>query len=108
MLPSWVTLVELSAATTFAAGTVLVCDSAVPSQDSATDEITAKYTLRFRFLLVFLSARFFTNFLWLNFFMHFRESCWDPPFAQCHEASRNYQFLENFRRSGLQRLKPTN
>jgi hypothetical protein len=52
MLPSWVTFVELPDAPAFAAATLFVCASAVPPQDSATDEITAQYTfLRTRFFL---------------------------------------------------------
>ena len=56
MLPSWVTFVELPDASAFAAATLFVCASAVPPQDSATDEITAKYNLRFLF---FFSAKLF-------------------------------------------------
>jgi hypothetical protein len=64
MLPSWVTLVELPDAPAFAAATSFVCASAVPPQDSATDEITAQYNLRCRFLLfvkLLIEFIFFSN-----------------------------------------------
>jgi hypothetical protein len=66
-------LVELSEATTPVPVILFVWADAAPPQKSATDEITAKYTLRFCF---FLSANAFIIFNKLNFQIHFRESPW--------------------------------
>ncbi|MGO8838263.1 MAG: hypothetical protein ACLQAH_10565 [Limisphaerales bacterium] len=57
-------LVGLPEDTTFAGIALFVCASTVPPQDNATDEITAKYTLRFSY---FFSAIFFISLNPLNF-----------------------------------------
>jgi hypothetical protein len=66
-------LVELPGDTTPVPVILFVWADAAPPQKSATDEITAKYTLRFCF---FLSANAFIIFNKLNFQIHFRESPW--------------------------------
>jgi hypothetical protein len=58
------TLVGFPEAAPFVGIASFVCASASPPQDSATDEITAKYTLR---LSYFLSANFFIILPQLNF-----------------------------------------
>jgi hypothetical protein len=105
-LPSWVTFVELPEATTFVglseattfvglpedttfAGTALfVCASAVPVQDNATDEITAKYILRFSY---FFSAKFFISLNPLNF-KPTGEYFEDSHFVNCHTAGAKIWF----------------
>jgi hypothetical protein len=62
--PEATTFVGLSEDTTFVGTVLFVCASAVPAQDNATDEITAKYTLRFSY---FFSANFFISLNPLNF-----------------------------------------
>ncbi|MGO9586217.1 MAG: hypothetical protein ACLP2Y_08485 [Limisphaerales bacterium] len=58
------TLVGLSEDATFVGAALFVCASAVLAQDSATDEITAKYTLRFSY---FFSTNLFISLNPLNF-----------------------------------------
>src|SRR5579885_2511331 len=63
MLPRLATFVELPVASASAAGTEFACASAVPPQDSATTEITAKYKLRF---LLSLHGNFSIGFIFFS------------------------------------------
>jgi hypothetical protein len=67
------------------AATEFVCAEAPLPQDNATDEMTAKYNLRFLF---FLSANFFINFNGLFFSNTLPRIFKDSRSAKRHEASR--------------------
>jgi len=67
-----------------AADTTFVCAKAALPQDNATDEMTAKYNLRFLF---FPSAKVFINFNGLNF-QNISANFWNPRFAKRRAALR--------------------
>ena len=93
MLPRLATFVEVSDATEFvAADTTFVWAKAALPQDNATDEMTAKYNLRFLF---FLSANFFINFNGLNFQTRFREFLRIRALRNAaRHRTKNFNFLE--------------
>jgi hypothetical protein len=87
MLPSWVTFVELPDASELVAATLFVCASAVPPQESATDEITEKYNLRLRFFLSF-SLNSFIKFNGLKFSNTLPRIFQDSHFEKHHTVQR--------------------
>ena len=108
MLPSWVTLVELPDASAFAAATLFVCASAVPPQESATDEITDKYNSAITILFSF-SLNFFIKFNGLKFSNTLPRIFQDSHFEKHHTAHAKIWFNGNgFRWLEPHRPKPTN
>jgi hypothetical protein len=108
MLPRLATFVEVSEATEFVAADItFVCAKAALPQDSATDEMAAKYILRFLF---FISAKVFINFKGLKFSKQHREFFEDSRFTKRHTAQRKdlVQWKINFRQSDSRRPKPVN
>src|ERR1700733_10535935 len=84
MLPRFVTFVVVSDATELVtADTTFVWAKAALPQDNATDEMTARYNLRFLF---FLSANFFINFKMVKIFKTLPRISKNLHFAKRHTA----------------------
>jgi hypothetical protein len=89
-----------------AADTTFVWAKAALPQDNATDEMTAKYILRFLFLI---SANFFINFQGVKIFKHISANLQGQALCETPRRDAKIQSMENKSRQRDRRCpKPMN